>query len=507
MAWIHGWLGLVAGWILFAMVLTGTASYFRPEITRWMQPELTLRNVSPVVAATTAVRYLQTVGPDNLQWYIFLPDARSVATRVFAMPAPGSPNAKARPAELALDPLTGQPVHARDTRGGEQFYRFHFQLQLPYPWGRWLAGLCALFMLGAILSGVITHKRIFADLFTLRWRKGQRSWMDAHLVSSVLALPFHAVITYTGLITLVAMYMPWPAMANYAKPAEFAASVYGEPPDRTATGHRRTLAPIAPLIRDAEARWGAPAATLIVHNPNDVAATVTVVRTPGAALNTRGPTFTYDGTTGALIARSPAAGPALSTAGVMLGLHIAHFADPGLRCVFFLLGLTGAAMVATGLLLWTAARRRPGATPFFGLRLVDRLNIATVAGLPSGMAAYLLANRLIPADWNGRADAEVAAMFWTWGALALLQLLRPVRRAWVEGLGIAALAFAAIPVVDALTTRRGLPGSLVDGDTLFAVFDLAMLAIALVLTFAAWRAVQPPRADTRRTSSRKLVHA
>ena len=40
MAWIHTWLGLLAGWILFAMFLTGTASYFRPEITRWMQPEL-----------------------------------------------------------------------------------------------------------------------------------------------------------------------------------------------------------------------------------------------------------------------------------------------------------------------------------------------------------------------------------------------------------------------------------------------------------------------------------
>ena len=36
MAWIHGWLGLLAGWILFAMFLTGTASYFRPEITQWM---------------------------------------------------------------------------------------------------------------------------------------------------------------------------------------------------------------------------------------------------------------------------------------------------------------------------------------------------------------------------------------------------------------------------------------------------------------------------------------
>ena len=47
MAWIHTWLGLLAGWILFAMFLTGTASYFRPKITQWMQPELRLAPVAP----------------------------------------------------------------------------------------------------------------------------------------------------------------------------------------------------------------------------------------------------------------------------------------------------------------------------------------------------------------------------------------------------------------------------------------------------------------------------
>ncbi len=39
MAWLHTWTGLVFGWVLFAMFMTGTATYFRPEITRWMEPE------------------------------------------------------------------------------------------------------------------------------------------------------------------------------------------------------------------------------------------------------------------------------------------------------------------------------------------------------------------------------------------------------------------------------------------------------------------------------------
>jgi len=169
MAWIHGWLGLLAGWLLFAMFLTGTASYFRPEITRWMQPESRVPAVSTERAAATAIAYLQQTGADDLQWYVFLPDARRPTTEIFPVPKPDAAKAASRPDEIELDPATGQPVTARETRGGEQFYRFHFQLQLPHPWGRWLAGLCAMFMLGAILSGVITHKRIFADFFTLRW--------------------------------------------------------------------------------------------------------------------------------------------------------------------------------------------------------------------------------------------------------------------------------------------------------------------------------------------------
>ncbi|MNT84204.1 hypothetical protein D3C72_2241880 [compost metagenome] len=50
-----------------------------------------------------------------------------------------------------------------------------------------------MFMLVAIVSGVITHKKIFTDFFTFRWGKGQRSCLDAHAALSVLgfAVPFH----------------------------------------------------------------------------------------------------------------------------------------------------------------------------------------------------------------------------------------------------------------------------------------------------------------------------
>ncbi|MEW5685226.1 MAG: PepSY-associated TM helix domain-containing protein [Pseudomonadota bacterium] len=490
MAWIHAWLGLLAGWILFAMFLTGTASYFRPEITQWMQPELRPAVVPPGQAAESAIRYLQRTSPDDLQWFIYLPDDRTAATRVFARakPNPDAPPAKRRP-EFKLDPATGQPLEARDTRGGEHFYRFHFQLQIPHPWGRWLAGVCAIFMLAAIMSGVITHKRFFADFFTLRWSKGQRSWLDAHNVSAVLALPFHAMITYTGLITLVAMYMPWPVLANFSKPAEFNAQAYGAPPEGKASGRAAPLLPVGPMIDAAARTWGGDTPrTVVIRNPNDAAATVTVLRSTAGRLSARPDSITFSGATGERLYQSPPSGPAIATAGVMLGLHLGHFAGPVMRWTYFLLGLTGAAMVGTGLVLWTVKRRKPNAAPFFGLRLVERLNIGAVACLPVGMAAFLLANRLIPPGMADRAKLEVATMFWVWFGLAALSLLRPARRAWADTLALAAAAFTAIPLVNAMTTNRGLVPSAVTGDWLFVGFDAAMLGVAALCGLAAWRA-------------------
>ncbi|HEX8056241.1 MAG TPA: PepSY-associated TM helix domain-containing protein [Novosphingobium sp.] len=505
MAWIHTWLGLLAGWILFAMFLTGTASYFRPEITRWMQPELRAEQVTPARAAETAVAHLQATSPDDEQWTIYLPDERTTQTRVFTRarpnPDPKAPPAPRRP-ELKLDPATGAPLAARETRGGEQFYRFHFQLQLPHPWGRWLAGVCAIFMLAAIISGVITHKRIFADFFTLRWGKGQRSWLDAHNVSAVLALPFHAMITYTGLITLVVMYMPWPIIANYAKLTTFAEEAYGVEPKAEPSTERAKLAPVALMVKDAAHEWrGGQPDRVVITDPGYANATVTLFRSAANQLNARGASISYSGATAKRLSASPPPGPAISTAGVMLGLHIAAFAGPVLRWTYFLLGLTGAAMVGTGLLLWTAKRRRPDARPFFGFRLVERLNIGAIACLPAGMAAYLLANRLIPAALPQRADMEVAAMFWVWFGLAALSLLRPVHRAWPETLAISAAAFAALPLVNIATTERGLFSSLTAGDWLFASFDLAFFSIAALLGFAAWRAGRPRKAGRRRARS------
>jgi hypothetical protein len=94
------------------------------------------------------------------------------------------------------------------------------------------------------------HRRIFADFFTFRRNKGQRSWLDAHNATAVLALPFH-LITYTGLITLMFMIMPWGVQSAYRDQGgekAFFEEVFRAAPDasrRRAWRRRCRAAPLA----------------------------------------------------------------------------------------------------------------------------------------------------------------------------------------------------------------------------------------------------------------------
>ena len=157
MAWLHTWAGLIFGWLLFAIFLTGTLAYFKDEISHWMQPEIPARSVSSEASLTLAQHYLEQHAAGASRWLIDLPDAREPGLSVRWQQAPAKPGTRGQFTEKLLDPQTGAEVQGRDTRGGEFFYRFHFQLQMPYPWGRWLSTIAAMVMFVALISGCLLY--------------------------------------------------------------------------------------------------------------------------------------------------------------------------------------------------------------------------------------------------------------------------------------------------------------------------------------------------------------
>ena len=488
MAWLHTWSGLVVGWLLFAIFLTGTASFYRQEISLWMRPELHGSAVASDAAAVAFAR-LSTLAPQARRWLIDLPDGRDPIAHIYVWRDAGKAPGFQRE---ALDTATGQPIAARATYGGDFLYYFHFDLNMPSIWGRLIVGVAASIMLVAIISGVITHRRIFKDFFTFRPRRAaQRSWLDAHNLLGVLALPFHVMITYTGLITLMFLYMPWGIDAAYkGDKTAFMTEASLSTPIPDAAGIPARLTPIEPLIREASRRWdGRGVGRVDVYRPGDAKALIELTSSDAEHIAHHRKKIVFDGVTGALIAEKNHMPPAAKTRSILYGLHLGRFADPALRLLYFLSSLVGTAMIATGLVLWAVKHKpkREGAErPGFGYRLVEALNVGTIAGLPIAIAALFWGNRLLPVDLAGRADWEVVCFFAAWILALLHAALRTARNAWTEQLWAAAILYATLPILNLLTTESHLGMTLPKADWVLAGFDLTMLLVGLLFGWIAW---------------------
>lgn len=511
MAWLHTWSGLVIGWVLYVMFLAGTAALFQDETSVWMRPELGSHG-DPATAVELAQRRLESVAPQAQSWSISLPDAREPATQISWRPraVAMNDNASTDPATRELlDSSTGEPLRVRQTRGGDLFYRLHYRFEIQGRNGWWFSGAAAVAMLVGLVSGVIIHKRIFRDFFTFRSKSAlQRSWLDAHNFLAVLLLPFHFVITYTGLVPIMSTVMPWAIVANYAQertPYE-AMTNYGEVrtayfedargavPGARASGVAASLVPLRPVLEQARQRWdGGRVGRISVTNPGDSAAVIEVVRHAGDQVSHRGERLLFAGDSGRFMRAISEQGVVSRISSVMYGLHMVRFADPVLRWVVFIAGLASTAMIAAGLILWTVKRRpdgRNGQPVPLGYAIVERLNVGTIVGLPVAMAGLFWANRLLPIDMAARPATETRVFFGVWLFALLYAAVRPAKRLWSEQLWMAVFAFAAVPVLNAFTTDRHLLASVRDGDWIMAGFDLTMIGVALLFAFAATKASQ-----------------
>ena len=503
MAWLHTWTGLVLGWLLFAIFLGGTFAFFKNELNLWSRPELhALPPAGPLTATQLAgvEDAIRRLAPQATSWRLSVPDERHPQASVFYRNAPAAPGQRARFEQRYLDPSSGEVIPVRKTFGaGEYFYRFHFELRSAQQskWileGRWVVGLATLLMLVALLSGVITHRRIFKDFFTFRPKSKatQRAWLDAHNVCGVLALPFYLVITFSGLMTMHSMYLPAPIDAAFGKQTS---AYFGElSGDAVPRGRAREGEPQSPLPAVGAAGWAKVlndvrrqmpegrvegiglqregARTMIEFTPND-----------GDRLQYRGPRLFYDAESQTLIRRADNERPAAKTYGVLYGLHVARFADMPLRFVLAGLGLLGTAMIATGLVLWSVKRRADAERRKVGVgrghKLVDALNIGAIAGLPIAMAAFCHATRWLPLDMAERPDGEIKVFY---GVLALGFLAAALGARWRHLFVVGAMAWAALPVMDIV---GGWPFWQA-GATVQAV-NAGFVVIAALLAVMAWK--------------------
>lgn len=423
MSWLHTWASLILGWLLYAIFLTGTLSFFKNEITVWMTPEVhqSVPASSQIQQTQVALNYLQQNHPNAGAWNILLPNTRQNATLVTVREQGEDPRARRGGKQIYIDSATGEVLKPRETRGGSFLYRFHFELYgMPRIWTRWFVGIATLLMLVAIISGVITHKKIFKDFFTFRSGKGQRSWLDAHNATAVFALPFHIMITFSGLLLLLFTIMPWGIERIYDNRGQFLQeqnralveekkseqannqNERSEPsgnPERAAKSESPTqggiqqargnhvdqqnriegrgerkkrddkpavaarLTNLSPIVMAVQKEWKTnPISTISIIAPNTDQAKIELRALHGESVAYRNvyASKQFDGVSGKDLTDESAK---LKNPSVPMGiynvvttLHEARGVDLALRWLLFISGIVGTLMVATGLILWCVKR-------------------------------------------------------------------------------------------------------------------------------------------------------
>ena len=539
MSWLHTWASLILGWLLYAIFLTGTLSFFQNEITVWMKPELhqSVPQASQIQQTKVALDYLQQHHPHAGSWSIQLPNSRQNTTQLTIREQGEDPRARRGGKRITLDSATGQVLEARDTRGGSFLYRFHFELYgLPRLWARWLVGVATLLMLVAIISGVITHKKIFKDFFTFRSGKGQRSWLDAHNATAVLALPFHIMITFSGLLLLMFMLMPCGIEQIYENRGQFlqeqnrAMQQGGKVENKNQATNQRQganensaehgnlqtrgngesrrqrekpkahpapLADLTPILENAQLQWKSnPIGSINIIAPNTNQAQIELRALHGESVAHRNvyQTLNFDGVTGQKIIdendRLNNPSIPMGIYNVVTTLHEARGVDLALRWLLFLSGIVGTLMVATGLILWCVKRapqQQKQGYKSFGYRLVEVTNIAAIIGLPIACATYFHANRFIPSHLENRLDWEIRSFFIVWLLTLIYAMFRTHRQAWLELLALATVAFALLPIINFTTGGQALWNSIANDQWMIASFDLAMWVLATLFAYSFYK--------------------
>lgn len=526
MTWVHTWFGLALGFVLMACFFFGSLSVYDREIDRWAIPESRFapqpmpsfdKMLEPAFrrikldAAAREEAQTRNDGPlpevlPLHEWGAYTTHRDPVLTMWsgFELTKPKDPDNDHVFGLMTLDPRTGQELSETKLKIGSQFfYPMHYELHLHWlDLGYWIVGLAALVMLVALVSGVVMHRKIFREFFTFRPKKQtQRSALDLHNLTGVVALPFHFMFALSGLIVFAGIYLPVgdtmmkPVAKAYQK---LEASRTGLPEE--AAGVPAGLASVDAMVAEAQRRWAARGMAgevgfLGIHHVGDANATVSVYRAGTDRVTLTGEGIHFKGPTGEVIREDD---PKTAVSGIndfVTGLHLQHFRHWMLRVLYFIGGLSGCVCIATGFIFFVGKRKRQHAAQGSqGARVVDALAVTTVTGMVIAAAGMLVGNRLLPEDLPLRGVWEERIFWCTWLVAMVHAFWRTaataqarIAPAWREQCwAIAALAVSAV-VLNAVTTGDHLLKTIGSGYWPVAGVDLVLLAAALLAVVAARR--------------------
>ena len=257
---VHGWSAVILGFLLYAVVFTGTVAVLATEIGYWSIGHV--RTGSPLAGPIDeTVRKLSKQVGRAYREDVSVRATASGQLKVFFHKHVRKANGNVldRGVIFEVDPATEEVLSRRegfrvDLQNADRdsvLKRFivdtHVRLHVPNPWGLLLTGVLGLAMMAAGVSGFLIHRHLLRDAFTLR--ESQTAVLaarDRHSVAASWGLPFAFLLAFTGCFFSFATSFGVPVLAMVAFGGDLAkaqrivsGTQFARPGNRAETGQSR----------------------------------------------------------------------------------------------------------------------------------------------------------------------------------------------------------------------------------------------------------------------------
>ena len=555
MAWLHTWMGLVIGFVLMVCFFFGSLSVFDREIDRWAIPQTRFEPQPMPSFDRMLLPILRQVQPDEAEYAASMPALhdpakgpmpprlelpadefwaytthRDPVLRMgvgFRVPLAKDPEAHNHVhGNVTIDPRSGKAVPGDALKiGSEWFYPLHHSLN--WQWkdvGIWIVGLAGFTMLVALVTGIVMHRRIFREFFTFRPKKHvQRSALDLHNLTGVVALPFHFFFAFTGVLIFASFYF-FPVSHTLLKPLHDRHEAIES--RETGLPHKRSgvatpMGSVDAMVAEARRRWAArdmagEVGFVQIHHVGDANSYVSIFRAGSDRVALVGEGIHFKASTGELLREDPPRTVVSEINEFLTGLHLQHFEHWLLRWLYVLGGLLGCVCIATGFVFFVEKRKAAHAKAGGqGSRTVDALAVTTVTGMVIAAVGMLVVNRLLAPDLAGKGHWEKLAFWGIWVLAMVHAFVRsgPVAQArmnpaWSEQCwALAALALAAVGLNWATTGGHLVRTVFTHTYWPVAGVDLSLLATAGIAIWAARKLALSERGVVKATAAKAEADA
>lgn len=379
---IHSWTGLLTGWLLFVICLTGTLVVYKFPLKSLSNPSVIAGPVVDRIGPDGALQAFQKAYPDAQPKVIAFP-SDIYSMHLYSVQAITADDKKHR---YWIHPTTGAMHDELESNFADFVQNLHARL-FAGKIGQWVVGFLGLAMLASLLAGLIFHwNRLRRDLFHLRLTAAPRkAWSDLHKFTGVWALPFHLIIALTGAWLGVESLID--IRASDSNPIEWVGEGRGDP------------RPIRYYVEQAEAQRPDFIATHINFTQYGAAGSTARVQgnVAGSEFVQRGQTmFVFDADSGRLLQTIDRTEEGLvrRILAMMRPLHYGYFWPPFGEILYFWLGLGCTALVFSAMLIWAARDRSQRRAQLGEITLLERANAGLMGGVILSLATLSVANAL-----------------------------------------------------------------------------------------------------------------